>query len=226
MKSKTKKKQSPPKFKVRPTLVAFLLDRSGSMSSCQHETITGFNGYLDGLKGDPNMRFTLTQFDSQGIDIIHDGVALKDVQKLTKETYVPRGNTPLYDAIGKTVRATESKAKDCNVLFVTLTDGEENSSSEWNENTVKSLIKEMEGKGWTFAHIGVGADGFAATSKYAAGTSSASNVMRSAVGDSAGRFKSMARATVAYCAFAGDAGPQGPAGPLENLWAKADAEES
>jgi len=220
MKSKPARRKSPTQKKKitgsRPTLVAFLLDRSGSMESCKQETITGFNGYLNGLKGS-EMRFTLTQFDTQGIDIIHDAVALKDVRKLTESTYVPRGGTPLYDAIGRTVRATEAAAKDCNVLFVTLTDGEENSSREWNKSTIQSLIKEMEGKGWTFAHIGVGVDGFAATQSYSAGTQSASNVLRSEVGDSKGRFSRMARATAMYCTSASVAGSKG-VGTVNKLW--------
>lgn len=222
---KTKSKASKAKKKstgTRPTLVAFLLDRSGSMASCQQETISGFNGYLDGLKGD--MRFTLTQFDSQGIDIIHDAVPLKEVKKLTSETYVPRGGTPLYDAIGKTVRATEEKSKGCNVLFVTLTDGEENSSSEWNKDTIQNLIKEMEGKGWTFAHIGVGVDGFAATQSYSVGTQSASNVLRSAQNDSKGRFRSLAKATMMYCSASADAGAMA-VGTVNKLWEQSGDEE-
>lgn len=223
-KSKGRKSKSKTSTGSRPTLVAFLLDRSGSMASCQQETISGFNGYLDGLKGD--MKFTLTQFDSQGIDIIHDAVPIKEVKKLTSSTYVPRGGTPLYDAIGKTVRATEEKAKGHNVLFVTLTDGEENSSSEWNKDTIQKLIKEMEGKGWTFAHIGVGMDGFSATQSYSAGTQSASNVMHSAQNDSKGRFSGLARATMLYCTSSTLAGSEG-LGPVNKLWEQGvDEEES
>ena len=104
-------KSSPAKTKKVGTLVAFLLDRSGSMNSCKDETITGFNAYISGLT-DPKMKFTLTQFDSQGIDIIHNAVPLSKVECLTQKSYVPRGSTPLFDAIGKTVRATEQEAKD------------------------------------------------------------------------------------------------------------------
>lgn len=224
-KQPARRKPSPKKSTAkRTTLVAFLLDRSGSMASCHQETISGFNGYLDGLDKRLDLRFTLTQFDSQGIDIIHDGVPLKDVKKLNSSTYQPRGGTPLYDAIGKTIRATQSKAKDCNVLFVTLTDGQENSSHEWNEVTIKSLIKEMEDNHkWTFAHIGVGAEGFDAVQKYSAGTQSASNNLRSAVGDSKGRFMRMAAVTTSYCSTMASA--DAPV-TMNKLWEDSDAKAS
>lgn len=167
--------------KNKPTLVAFLLDRSGSMKACQDETISGFNAYVDQLEKDQTdgARFTLTQFDTQGIDIVHNAVPLKKVARLDQKTYVPRGGTPLYDALGRTINATMKQAgTKFKVLFVTLTDGEENSSREFDLEQIQKLIKEMEDKyAWTFAHIGVGAEGWAATRKYAFGTQSVTNVL-------------------------------------------------
>lgn len=165
------------------TLVAFLLDRTGSMESVKKETIGGFNGYLDELnkkKEGKDIIFHFTQFDTISIDVLADSVPLKNVKKLTEETYQPRGGTPLYDAIGKTIRAIEEKANGHKVLFVTLTDGEENSSSEWTQATIKDLIKEKESKHhWTFSYIGVSPEAWAANQHLAAGTIGASNVLRS-----------------------------------------------
>lgn len=191
-------------------LVAFLLDRTGSMSDCKAETISGFNAYINELMKnyDPNDRFTLTQFDTQGIDIVHDAVPLKKVDELTDETYQPRASTPLYDAIGKTVRATEAKAGDkYKVLFVTLTDGEENSSHEWNLDSIQKLIKEKENKAhWTFAHIGVGINGWNAARAYSVGTRSASNVMHADKGDEAATYRKFAGQTMSYKANVGACG--------------------
>lgn len=149
------------------------------MQTCATETISGFNGFVETLKkGETGKnRFTLTQFDSQGIDVLHDAVPLAKVMKLDSETFKPRGNTPLHDAIGRTIKATEKQAgAKYKVLFVTLTDGMENASSEWNDVSIKNLIKEKEDKDkWTFAHIGVGVGGWAATNKLAQGTQSVSN---------------------------------------------------
>jgi uncharacterized protein YegL len=197
-----KKTKTETKSGNQPTLVAFLLDRSGSMESCAQETIKGFNGYIDELaKGDKSGSvFTLTQFDSQGIDIVHDAVKLGNVDHLNTRTFVPRGGTPLYDAIGKTIRATQEKAgKKFKVLFVTLTDGMENASSEWNSTTIKALMKKQEDDHhWTFAHIGVGLAGWAAADHLAQGTRSISNVSKVS-GKNAGKaFMATATASLRY----------------------------
>lgn len=199
---KKKKKYTKTETPNKPTLVAFLLDRTGSMASCKEETIKGFNGYIKELrkKSEGDMRFTLTQFDTVSIDIVHDGVALKDVCELSENNYEPRGGTPLYDAMGKTIRATQKSAGEkFKVLFVTLTDGEENSSSEWNSNSIKDLIKEMEDKNhWTFAYIGMGINGWEATRAVSQGTQSFSNVLRTSGKNAALAYRHLAGQTVNY----------------------------
>lgn len=178
----------------------FLLDRTGSMASVKQETIGGFNGYLDELlkkKESKNIRFALTQFDTVGIDLVHDCVLLAKVDKLTDNTYQPRGGTPLYDAIGRTIRATQDKVNGDKVLFVTLTDGEENSSSEWTQATIKDLIKEKEEKEkWTFSYIGVGPEAWKANERLSAGTLGASNVLRATGANTSKAYGLMARATM------------------------------
>ena len=201
MKTKTKPRK---KARNKPTLVAFLLDRTGSMAACKDETIKGFNGYIDKLRKNKNgeMRFTLTQFDSIAVDIIHDAEPLEKVRKLNNDTYKPRAGTPLYDAIGKTIRATEQSAgSKYKVLFVTLTDGKENASSEWNEKTIKELIKEKENKNhWTFVHIGVGANGWDAAHRMSVGTRSAANVLNINIADTGETYSRMACMTRGFSA--------------------------
>jgi uncharacterized protein YegL len=204
---KTKPKSSPasprPSGENKPTLVAFLLDRTGSMSSCKEETIKGFNGYIQVLRTEDKAgqnRFTLTQFDSISVDIIHDAVPIKQVKELTDETFQPRSWTPLYDAIGKVIRETEKQAGEkYKVLFVTLTDGQENSSTEWTNESVKKLIKEKEEQHhWTFAYIGVGVEGFAATQAVAAGTVGATNVLRTSGKNTIKAYARFAGQTMCY----------------------------
>jgi von Willebrand factor type A domain-containing protein len=204
----TSKKKTPMKkaSENKPTLVAFLLDRSGSMTTCKDETINGFNNYVTQLrkKETGNCRFTLTQFDSLGIDIIHDAVPLKDVDKLNDETYQPRDFTPLYDAIGRTIRDTEKKAgTKFKVLFVTLTDGQENASREFNKDSIKALIKKMEDENhWTFAYVGVGFDGFSAATVLAMGTQGAGNVLRTSGKNTVKAYGRLAGQTVNYMSCA------------------------
>ena len=205
-----KKTKPTPKSARKPKSIAtsiyFLLDRSGSMGSCITETISGFNAYVTEMekkcKGQP-VRFCLTQFDSQGIDDVFGIVKLADVPKLTRETYQPRGGTPLYDAMGKTIHKAAGN-KDGNVLFVTLTDGEENQSSEYSLQALQSLIKDKESKGWTFAHIGMGIGGWSGLQNIAQGTQSASNILRTKTGGKGAQkaYAAMAGSTSAYMARA------------------------
>lgn len=177
------------------------------MASVKQETIGGFNGYLDELVKKPEsrqIRFHFTQFDTVSIDCLCDCVPLSGVAKLNEETYLPRGGTPLYDAIGKTIRSIQDKANGDKVLFVTLTDGEENSSSEWKQSTIQALIKEKEASGWTFSYIGVGPDAWAANERLAAGTIGASNVLRATVGKNTEKaYRHFAGATLRCCASIG-----------------------
>lgn len=201
MKNKTKTKPaSKPVDSNKPTLVCLLLDRSGSMASCKQEVIGGFNAYVDGLKDEKDMRFTLTQFDSGGIDILHDAVPVNRVAKMTDKTYQPRGNTPLYDAMGKTIRAAQQKAGDkYKVLFVTQTDGQENASSEWNHQSIRELIKSMEDKEhWTFVYLGMGLMGWNQMRDLSHGTQSVGNVMNFSIPNTKKAFAANVKATQMY----------------------------
>lgn len=200
------KKKQTKTAKHEETLVVFLLDRTGSMQTVKQETIGGFNGYLDELRKkreSKDIRFHFRQFDTISLDVVQD-CALKDVRKLNEETYQPRGGTPLYDAIGKTVKALEKATNKAKVLFVTLTDGQENSSSEWNHKGIQALIKEKEDKDkWTFAYIGVGPEAWAANERLAAGTQGYSNVLRATAANTSKAYTAMAGATMARCCTAG-----------------------
>lgn len=223
-----KKKHTQETVTNKPTLVSFLLDRTGSMEVCRVETIKGFNGYLDALaknEAAKGMRFTLTQFDSQSIDLLHDAVPLKEVAKLTDQTYIPRGATPLYDAIGKTIEATRVKAGEkYKVLFVSLTDGQENASCEFGGDTVNALIKRMEtDHHWTFAHIGVGLAGWNAGKLIYAGAIGANNVLRSDhdAKSQQRQYSRLAGQTVSYAANAGACGQS-----VSGFWKDQEPDES
>lgn len=176
MKTKTKTKTT--KNKVIQTDFVFVLDRSGSMKSNKAETIEGFNEYVDQLKkgkASKEARFTMVQFDTQGIESLYKSAPVKDIKPLTDETFVPRGGTPLIDAVGITIQSIAEK-KD--VQFCILTDGEENSSREYTLDSLKKLMKECESKkGWTFSFIAMGPDSWHEVQRLSAGTMSFSNVL-------------------------------------------------
>jgi hypothetical protein len=163
--SKRNKAKKQPVKLSGPTLVAFLLDETGSMSSCKQATISGFNEYVTTLKNSKNkISFTLTKFNSSKKEVVYDCVDIKDVKDLDDTNYVPNHNTPLYDAIGNTIRATENNkdSKGKKTLVVIQTDGEENDSREFNQQSISDLIKEKEKTGWTFVFLGANIDAYAA----------------------------------------------------------------
>lgn len=145
-----------------------ILDKSGSMESIRTEAINGYNETLGSIKAtqlklqDTQEHFvSLAAFCDCGIDMIYDMTPIKDADKLTKEKYEPCCCTPLFDAIGKTVKTLKKKIADVEdyaVLVTIITDGYENSSKEWNGKAVSKLIEECKEEGWMFSFIGAGED--------------------------------------------------------------------
>lgn len=147
-------------------LINFVLDETGSMLSVKDATISGFNEYLNTLKGrKETILFTLTQFNSEKVEVVHDAVSLDNVPELTHETYLPDACTPLYDAVARTIRATENRVGGMkgkpSVLCVVQTDGLENASQEYGLEQIRKLITEKTDAGWTFAYLGAGQDAWA-----------------------------------------------------------------
>lgn len=153
------------------TDITIVLDKSGSMDAVANETISGFNEFLQEQQkapGDANL--TLVLFDTKD-RLVHDGVPIKDVPPLSHETYQPDGMTALYDAVMHAIHATGQRLADIpevdrpgKVMFVIMTDGEENSSKEFarNPGAVKAKIQHQETKyAWNFVYIGANQDAFA-----------------------------------------------------------------
>ncbi len=143
-----------------------LLDRSGSMEECRESTISAFNEYVSTLGSDANVsaRISLTLFDSQGIDLVFDRLKPRDMPKLTHETFVPRGMTPLNDAIGRTAAKIDKETlrEGENVAFVILTDGLENASTEYSREAVRKLLARVQKeKNWLVIYLGANQDAFA-----------------------------------------------------------------
>jgi Mg-chelatase subunit ChlD len=146
--------------------VHILLDRSGSMEDCRDSTISAFNEYVNSLRTDSDLsaQISLTLFDDQSIDLIFDRQKPGEMPKLTKETFVPRGMTPLNDAIAKTVAEIDKAdlEKEENIAFVILTDGLENASREHTMQTIKLLLeRRQKEKNWLVIYLGANQDAFA-----------------------------------------------------------------
>ena len=162
VKGKEKKEKSS-KEKV---LVSILLDESGSMNATIGKTFEGFNSYIDGLKQETNQNIVicLNTFNSilteaPIVRSLWENISIKDCGILSSKNYHPDGYTPLYDAIAETVEKVDRFSSDVSrVLFVIITDGQENDSRKNKKNDIVRMIQEREGKGWTFIYIGANQD--------------------------------------------------------------------
>ena len=124
-------------MKEHMTELVFILDRSGSMSGLEGDTIGGFNGMIKKQKEEnENVSVTTVLFDDK-VDIIHDRFPIGIVEPLTEKDYYVRGCTALLDAVGESIHKIENveehlpeKYKAEKIIFVITTDGHENSSND------------------------------------------------------------------------------------------------
>jgi uncharacterized protein YegL len=147
------------------TEIIFLLDRSGSMSGLERDTIGGFNALVNKqCKLEGETRLTTVLFDHQ-YELLWNGIEAREV-KLTEKDYFVRGSTALLDAIGKTImdvsyRLSNTNPEDRadNVLFVITTDGFENASWQYSYKQVKKMIVDQQkNHGWEFIFLGANID--------------------------------------------------------------------
>jgi hypothetical protein len=145
------------------THIAVVLDRSGSMSFCASDTVGGFNTFVaEQKKAEGEATMTLTQFDTE-YEIVYD---FKNIQDVPNLTFVPRGNTALLDAIGRTIQTVGHSLESMpeaerpeKVIFVIITDGKENSSREFKKDQINQLIKtQTDVYKWEFVYLGANQD--------------------------------------------------------------------
>ena len=140
--------------------VFFLLDMTGSMGVNKPATINAFNEYIGGLKaneGTAGFKFSLAVFNSDiGIGLNIEKGSLVDVPELNDVNYAPAGTTPLYDAIGLSIDSLEEVQGQ--VLFIILTDGEENASQQFDKEEILKRISNWTEQGWKFVFLGCDID--------------------------------------------------------------------
>lgn len=163
--------------------IVVVLDRSGSMQSIKEDTIGAFNEYVSTVaKDSPESTLSLIIFDSQSIDTIYSDIAVTHVKPLDGTTFVPRASTPLYDAMGQAAHLLDTLKGD-NKVFVTITDGEENSSREYRRETIKSLLAERQEKNkWLVMYLGANQDAFAVGKGIGAQVANTMNFTATSVG--------------------------------------------
>lgn len=147
------------------TIICLVLDRSGSMGGRERDVVGGVNAFIDEQKKLPDpAAMAFVRFDTEGVERFRDMQPLDKVAHLQPGDFVPRGGTPLLDAVGKTIHALDGdwkrEAADRAIVII-VTDGEENSSREFTKDKVKALIKARQDSGlWAFVYLGANVDAF------------------------------------------------------------------
>lgn len=153
-------------MKNKKTYYLLILDRSGSMSDCVSETISGFNEQIQMIKDlqrrHPEQEFylSLTTFNHL-IDHSFRECLVDEVKELTPNSYIPDGGTALLDAIGESVmnlkasKSEEFEGDEATAVVVILTDGHENASKIFKLDAIRNMIRELEASNcWTFSFLG------------------------------------------------------------------------
>ena len=194
-------------MKKNLTEIIFILDRSGSMSGLEADTIGGFNSMIEKQKkADGEAMISTVLFDNVS-EVIHDRVSVLDIQPMTDKDYTVRGCTALLDAIGGAIHHIGdihkyARAEDVpeHTLFVITTDGMENASRHYNAERVKQMIERQKARyGWEFLFLGANIDAVETARHFGIGADRAVNYHS----DSAGTQLNYEVLSEAICAVRG-----------------------
>ena len=162
------------KIKNGITELVFILDRSGSMSGLESDTIGGFNAMIEKQKKQDGECYVSTVLFDNVSEVLHDRVSLTDIKPMTDKEYTVRGCTALIDAIGGAIHHIGNVHKYArpedvpeHTIFVITTDGMENASRKYSSDKVKKMIeRQKEQYGWEFLFIGANIDAVETAAQY------------------------------------------------------------
>lgn len=164
--------------KSKPLSVYVALDRSGSMSGERWtHAIDSINEYINGLKKEKiEGTVSIVAFDyGQEMRLVDltQNQSIAYFEPLSHDCAKPSGMTPLFDAAANVMdRALDNNA-DRTVVAI-MTDGEENSSKEYNQAKIKDKVKILTDKKWEVLFLGANFD----VARYTAGSGLATGKMR------------------------------------------------
>lgn len=161
------------KHPLRTELV-FILDKSGSMSGLEDDTIGGFNSMLKRQKEEIGEATITTVLFDDHYELLHDRINIQSIAPITHKDYYVGGSTALMDAIGKTIhkinnvqKQTVAEYRADKVLFMITTDGMENASREYTSEKIKQMIQhQTEQDHWEFIFLGANIDAVDTANKY------------------------------------------------------------
>lgn len=170
-------------MKKNLTEIVFILDRSGSMSGLEADTVGGFNAMIAKQKREPGEALISTVlFDDESV-VIHDRVPVQNIAPMTERDYYVRGCTALLDAIGGAIHHIGNVHKYArtedvpeHTLFVITTDGMENASRRYDSERVKQMIERQKARhGWEFLFLGANIDAVETAGRFGIGADRAVN---------------------------------------------------
>lgn len=170
-------------MKKELTEIVFILDRSGSMSGLESDTIGGYNAMLDKQKVAPGKAIVSTVLFDDRCEVLHDRLDIKTVGPISDREYYVRGCTALLDAVGGAIHhignihkyAREEDRPEKTIIIIT-TDGMENASRQYNYNRVKMMIERQKEKyGWEFIFLGANIDAVDVADRFGIGADRAAN---------------------------------------------------
>ena len=170
-------------MKKNLTELVFILDRSGSMSGLEADTVGGFNSMLRKQQREEGDAFVSTILFDNVSEVIHDRADIKSVRPMTEKDYVPRGCTALLDAVGDAIQhignihkyAREEDVPE-HTLFIITTDGMENASRRYDYEMVRRMIERQKEKyGWEFLFLGANIDAVETAKHFGIGADRAVN---------------------------------------------------
>jgi len=156
------------------TELVFILDRSGSMSGLEQDTIGGFNSMLEKQRREPGEVLVSTVLFDNESQVIHDRLPLARVPKMTEREYYVRGCTALLDAVGGAIhhignvhKYARPEDRPEKTLFVITTDGMENASRTYDYEKVRRMVqRQKERYGWEFLFLGANIDAAAEAARF------------------------------------------------------------
>ena len=159
------------------TELVFIIDRSGSMSGLESDTIGGYNAMLEKQKKEQGEAVITTVLFDDKYELLHDRINIRGVEPITERDYFVRGSTALLDAVGKTInkighvqKHTSEEERAERVMFVITTDGMENASREFTREKIREMITHQKVKyGWEFIFLGANIDSAEAADRFGIG---------------------------------------------------------
>ena len=160
------------------TELVFILDKSGSMSGLESDTIGGFNSMIERQKKEEGDAVVSTVLFSDESTVVHDRLPLNEILRMTDRDYCPQGCTALLDAVGDAIHHIGNVHKYARqedvperTMFVITTDGQENASRRYSYEKVRGMIERQKSKyGWEFLFLGANIDAAAEAKRFGIGS--------------------------------------------------------